>query len=514
MRSAPHERTEVPRSRGRFRWATIAVFVSSAVNAACSISDEQARAQWLRHSIVLDNQPFLDRAPDLVEGKFAIMAESFYAFMRGTATQFAQDVMLPGGAGRIETAYLTPRSRSVTIMGDPHPENLGTFLTADGLLVLEYNDFDGGTFGPYIFDVRRMAVGHWVFVEQVARDLQEIGSVVEIDEAHRRMAVEAAARGYAEEIGRIDAGEEGLVVDDRRRWGVIVNELFERTRTRGQQNDRLRAYTQLEDDRRVLRIADIDPPRIIELSRREKFVFEDTLVEVSAQEIAMLEASLDQYGATLLDREGLRFDELQHIGFARRMGAGVSSYPNLRYYALLQTPGDDPDGAILLEVKETIDPMALPGLERFPDNGATTNAERSVVMQRRFQTFEDSDPWLGWAASGGQSLRIRERSSYQRNHAVDRVVRELDRGNFEIEDIFAFAELAGRILARSHAMAPRQNGQPAGPAIAAAIAGDVEGFVEEAAGFVDAYVPRFVADHELFVELVEEHGFYLGYRRF
>ena len=497
----------------RVRTVALVAGVVAAAGFGCSATDEDARPRWLHHSIVLDNQPFLDRAPELVEGKFAVMADSLYAYMRGTVTQFSEDLVLPGGAARVPSAYLTPDSRSVTIMSDPHPENLGTFLTADGLLVLEYNDFDGATFGPYVFDVRRMAVGHWIFVEQVDRDLRRIGSNVEISEVHRRMAVEAAARGYAEEIVRIAAGEEGIVVDDRRSWGAIVDELFTRTRQRGRQGDRLRAYTVDEASGRRLRIGDIDPQRTIEIGRRETTVFDDTLVAISPEEVAMLEGLLEQYADTLLDRAGLRVDDRRTLDFARRMGAGVSSYPNLRYYVLLEGIGEDEDD-VLLEVKETIDAVELPGLERFPDNVTRTNAERVVLMQRRFQAAADSDPWLGWASSGGQSHRMRERSSYQRNHAVDRVVRELDRGNFVVDDVFAFAELAGRILARSHAMAPRQNGRLAGPAIAAAIGGDVKGFVEETVAFADSYLPQVLADHESFVTLVERHGFHLGYRRF
>ena len=62
----------------------------------------------------------------------------------------------PGGE-RPTTAFGDPASSRVLLVGDPHPENIGTFRAADGTILVEWNDFDAAGYGPYEADVRRLA---------------------------------------------------------------------------------------------------------------------------------------------------------------------------------------------------------------------------------------------------------------------------------------------------------------------------------------------------------------------
>ena len=114
---------------------------------------------------------------------------------------------------------------------------------------------------------------------------------------------------------------------------------------------------------------------------------------------------------------------------------------------------------------------------------------------------------------GDDGYRVRWRSGYQRGVQVPDLSRDLADDDLVPDDLVVFAELAGRLLARSHGRAPKGDGTPAAPAIAAAIGDDGQGLVEEVMAFVDAYAPRVLADHAAFVELLEAHGPRLGYRR-
>ncbi|MBX3183015.1 MAG: DUF2252 family protein [Polyangiaceae bacterium] len=478
---------------------------------AAEVGDERER--WLHETLVRDNQVFFERSPSLAEGKIAVMGESLYALVRGTVPQFNADSMVPGGAARVPTRYLTPETRSVAILGDPHPENLSSYRTAGGVMTLEFGDFDGATFGPYIQDVRRFALSMWMAVEEARRMISARGGAPVLEESHRDEVVETGARAYAEAIVAMADGEPGVQVDRRRRWGAIADELLERAETRGRQRDRLRAYTTLKDGVRQLAFKDVEPRRTARVGAHEHDLYSDTLVEVSASEQRLLRRLFEAYRTTLVDPSYIDPRRAEIVGFGRRLGGGVSSYPNARYYLLVYGVGPEPDEAVLLELKEVIDAAPLPGLARFPEAPHTSNAERVGRRQRLHQAALDTDPWLGWATAGAQSFRVRERSGNQRNYAIDRMADGLREGELRPSDVLEFAQLAGQILARSHAQAHAQSGKLAGPLIARAIGGDVSGFTREAVDFTSHYAQVVVADLERLHRLITEHGFHLGYRR-
>ena len=56
------------------------------------------------------------------------------------------------------TAFAAGDARPLGL-GDPHPENFGTMRTRTGVFRIEPNDFDTADRVPYLWDVRRFAVG-------------------------------------------------------------------------------------------------------------------------------------------------------------------------------------------------------------------------------------------------------------------------------------------------------------------------------------------------------------------
>ncbi|MBT9555155.1 MAG: DUF2252 family protein, partial [Myxococcales bacterium] len=56
------------------------------------------------------------------------------------------------------TRFGSAASALVPLVGDPHVENVGSYLAAKGKLVLDWNDFDTACYGPYHVDVWRLAV--------------------------------------------------------------------------------------------------------------------------------------------------------------------------------------------------------------------------------------------------------------------------------------------------------------------------------------------------------------------
>src|SRR5262249_6852279 len=100
------------------------------------------------------NRAFARRSPELLRFKVARMAESPFAFFRGTFHLFARDVI-----DRVHGAVplLSGDGPEVALIGDIHSENYGTFKAADGLVHYDINDFDETMHGRLDFDVCRFA---------------------------------------------------------------------------------------------------------------------------------------------------------------------------------------------------------------------------------------------------------------------------------------------------------------------------------------------------------------------
>ena len=77
-------------------------------------------------------------------------------------------------------------------------------------------------------------------------------------------------------------------------------------------------------------------------------------------------------------------------------------------------------------------------------------------------------------------------------------------------DLLELSAVAGRLLARVHAN-DTASGLPGATAVGAAFGGNTDALVAELLGFVDAYLPVFERDYQLFVHLLEVRGPTLGY---
>ncbi len=476
----------------------VSLVCSWGVLSSCQVDEEFARRAWLQNTLIEDNRDFLDRDPLATAAKWEKMASDLYFYFRGTSSVFVADLQNPAHGGGWATEFGTAAAAQVATLADPHPENLGTFRWADGTMSVEYNDFDGALYGPYYFGVRRLATGFGVLARRSA----------ELDSDDEAGLAEAVAQGYVDEILALSANEAPTVLRAGQDNGVIIDDLLRRARRDGDAHQNFTRYTRVVDGRRQMILGDLEPPRGAVLTRR--------MEPLSDEEKRLLTSLLEEYPDTLVDAESLGAQRLYFLDGARRFGAGVSSYPGLRYYLLV---ADDPDAVnapveelLLLEFKELRDPTGVGGLELWPPRPFKHNAERLVTLRRAFHEVPDTDPWLGWAAEGSVGFRVRHLTRYQRNISVDRITEKIADRDWEAADLTRLAYEAGRILARGHARSPTSSGEAGLDAIHAAVHDDPESFVEETRAFTVEYIDRYVADYGLFIELLEQHGPLLGYR--
>ena len=87
-----------------------------------------------------------DRLPDLVPLRHARMAESAFAYYRGTPAVMAFDLAD------------TPRSEIIVqASGDAHLSNFGIYASPERHIVFDANDFDETLPAPWEWDVKRLA---------------------------------------------------------------------------------------------------------------------------------------------------------------------------------------------------------------------------------------------------------------------------------------------------------------------------------------------------------------------
>ncbi|MEV7559881.1 DUF2252 domain-containing protein [Streptomyces sp. NPDC048331] len=386
------------------------------------------------------------RVAELTPIRVGRMAANPFAFLRGAAGLMAHD--LSGGP---------VTGVGAQICGDAHAANFGLYGDARGRLVIDLNDFDETVFGPWEWDVKRLAAS-----------LVLAGRVAGADEDTCRAAARDAVGAYRHtmrllsKLPALDAwnaiADEELVshADARDLLGTL-----ERVSEKARNNTSARFAT---------KSTEIGPDG----GRR----FVDALPvlrRVGDAEAAAVAASLGPYLRTLQgDRLPLlaRY-AIQDVAF-RVVGTG--SVGTRSYVVLLLDHRGEP---LVLQVKEARPSVLLPHLAGLGFAPAPEQHEglRVVAGQKRMQVV--SDIMLGWTTVEGRPFQVRQFRN--RKGSVDPAALAVD----QIDD---YGRMTGALLARAHA-------HSVDPRLLAGYCGKNDELDEAMATFAVAYADRTEADH-------------------
>ncbi len=442
------------------------VFVAASFVVFIGCGGEGDRDAVVHEALARDNRDLALRDPREVEARFARMARDPFSFFRGSVGLWARDITTPGAPGALPSAFLDGVASGVLLIGDPHPENLGTLRVDDGLL-FGWNDFDVARFGPAVFDLRRLALGFAVGLVDVDVDVL-VGALVDGYVAGLRDPT------LFELVDRDDTlGDDGD-------GGRIARELFQRARARAGVDDDV-----VRDG--ALVIAD-DVPADLEA---------DVLVAVDDDEADALLATLEMVG----------FAPRQ---VAQSLGRGVGSRPLRRHVALLH------DGRVL-QIKEARDPFVLRGYLGEHARFFVDNGERVASSRRALVGHDGADDALralpSLRALAGPSLTTSEDGELQ-TIRLARIQASLADGALGEDDVVAFAELSGRLLAAAHRRGLTVDGDVVGDAL-----GDAMGINDDAPAAalrretLDATEDSLEvakSDHRRLAKLLEREGPLLG----
>lgn len=424
----------------------------------------QSEAPASRQQFIV--RSFTDHYADLIandssawRGKFRKMAETAFAFYRGSAPLFYADV------SRQKDPFQNERTGRVWIQGDLHAQNFGTYMNSRGVLVFDVNDFDESYVAPFTWDVKRLCAS-----------LALIGYQKAMSDAEIREVVGHAARSYARQVARFAAGADknfALTLDNTQ--GAILQVLHNaRTLTRfgllDQETDIQNGDRQFKNNKMI---GPADP-----VTRKK------------------VEAAMEGYFTTIPQRKRRALMTYHIKDIALRKGLGIGSAGLNIYSILLEGETQALENDIIISMK-----VARPAAAARYVNDAATDAyflhegQRTTISQRALQAA--ADPFLGYATLDGQGMFVTEISPY---------TADLDWGNInDMDDILQTVEYLGQCTAKIHCCSDDDSDQTlVDYSIEDAINGVLDGreseFVQHLTEFGEKYGAQVRRDHLLFVD--------------
>ncbi len=412
-----------------------------------------------RDPIAILNAQEEDRLQELVPLRHARMAESAFAYYRGTPAVMAFDL---ANAARTDII--------VQACGDAHLSNFGLFASPERALVFDANDFDETLPGPWEWDVKRLAASMVI-----------AGRANGFSASVNREVAMAAVRGYRQWMGRyaamrltdimyasitdVDIREaaegsgllQGSGAENSRRRQAL-DAVFSKARRK----DGMRAFeslTAVVSGRRVI----LDDPPVI------------THVDIPGGS-ASLEQTFADYRASMPESRRAFLERYRFVDVALKV-VGVGSVGTRCFVVLLE--GRDENDALILQAKEATASVLEPHLESstHPNHG-----QRVVVGQQQMQA--SSDIYLGWTRGpGGRDYYFRQ--LWDMKGSVDTTT-------LKPVGVGFYGGLCGWALARAHART--------GDAVAiSAYLGTSDRFDGAIADFAETYADVNATDHAAYV---------------
>lgn len=393
-----------------------------------------------------------DRLENLIPIRYGRMAQSAFAYFRGTAAIQAHDLAGTPTSGII-----------VQACGDCHLSNFGGFATPERNLVFDVNDFDETLPAPFEWDLKRLAASFVIaarwrgFSSKQAREM----AVVAVSSYHSSIR-KCAALGALEtwySMTTLNHVREAVGSDKD------LRSLYDKRITEaGKQTQEHVAHKITTPSKGLSRIVD-QPP----------LLYHDDKQLVNERTVP---AFLKQYRETLSEDRRALFDRFKPVDAAMKV-VGVGSVGTRCYVVLLLATPNDP---LFLQVKEARPSVFEPYTRRTP---VEQNGHRVVTGQRLMQS--SSDIFLGWAKGPqGRAFYVRQLRDMKVSADIES---QTPRG------MWVYATLCGHVLARAH-------GKAGNAAMIAGYLGSNDQFDEAIGDYAVAYADQVERDYATFVAAI------------
>jgi uncharacterized protein (DUF2252 family) len=403
-----------------------------------------------------------DRLKELVPLRHERMAESAFAYYRGTPAVMAFDLAS------------TPRSDIIVqASGDAHISNFGLFASPERTLVFDTNDFDETLPGPWEWDVKRMAASVVIAGRANGFSAQAI-----------RTATRGAVQSYRQWMARyagmrfIEVWYASITDADIREaaeasaWLTGKDAGFRRARlealfSKARRRDGMRAFESLTgvvDGRRVI----LDDPPVM------------THVEFAGGP-SFLEKVFTDYRATMPENRRDFLERYRFVDVALKV-VGVGSVGTRCFVLVLE--GRDENDPLILQVKEATASVMEPYLKT---SGHASHGQRVVVGQQLMQAT--SDIFLGWTrVPGGRDFYIRQLWDMKGS---------VDIATLQLPGFMFYPKVCAWALARAHA-------RTGDAAAISAYLGTSDTFDGAIADFAETYADVNERDHAAYLAAIKD----------
>ena len=353
------------------------------------------------------------RIPQLVPLRHARMLQSPFAFLRGSAAVMAADL-----------ASTPQTGLQVELCGDMHVSNFGVFASAERQLVFAINDFDECQFGPWEWDVKRLAASAFVAARHLGGDTSAC------DEAARAIvgSYQKRLRRYAG-MGHLAVWYDSIDSD------TLIASLSPALHER--------AHALLNKARRRNHLQVLD--KMTDLVDNAHQIVEQRPFIVRASHTSMgrpvqeaINLFLEAYFRTLAPDRQMLLGRYSVLDVAHKV-VGVGSVGTRCWVVLLQ--GRDTEDPLFLQIKEA-QPSVLSPYAPAPLPTSGNQGERVVVGQRLIQGSPDI--FLGWGEVDGVHFYVRQLRDMK--GSID-----LEPGGISPKGFIEYCKLCGWALALAHA---------------------------------------------------------------
>jgi uncharacterized protein (DUF2252 family) len=394
------------------------------------------------------------RLEDLISLRMERMAASAFAFLRGAAVVMAWDL-----------AHAPSMGLHVVIDGDCHVDNFGLFGTPQGAVVLDMNDFDETTIGPWEWDVKRLAAS-----------INLAGRENGLSRKERRRAALFLVEGYRVTLDQLHS--------------LPVLDLWNRHTVPAKMNNgpmKLDKKSAAIIRKSVAKAEGANNAALLksaaerEASGRWRLKLDPPITSAVSDKLRkQIVAALHEYIETLAPERQYMIRRYHVVDVVRRV-VGVGSVGLRAFLVLLIGNGDD-DG-LFLQMKEAGVPAHAPYLPVLP-HGYKHEGQRVVYGQRLLQAT--GDPLLGWTTMDGRPFYVRQMKNFKGAIPTE----WLHGAPFNF-----FAYGYGALLARAHA-------RVGDAAVISGYCGASDTLDYAMADWAEAYGDQTLLDHEAFVKAI------------
>jgi uncharacterized protein (DUF2252 family) len=370
-------------------------------------------AKYRRHSpIDLIEESMRGRIPSLIALKYERMMESPFGFFRGAVPVMAADLASLPHAGICNQ-----------ICGDAHVRNLGAYAAPDGRLVFDINDFDETIYGPFEWDVKRLAtsvilagrlVGERRFLCQEA--------ALACLRRYRRL-IDTLAR-----MSFIDMVHYQIHRLQHINYGNPVSQIL----LKAERATPLHVLKQLTIPEKT---AKKKPPS---KSKSRPRIFKENkpiLTRLTDAKARSVLSSLEKYQESLQPERRHFFSMYRPIDVAFKVvGTGAVG---LRDY-VIYFEGNGKTDPLFLQIKEEPHSAYAPYLKTAENNG---HQGQRVVNGQRAMQFQP-DPFLGCTTIENRNYLVRQLNDHKASIEVT---------DLKGQALIDYAEMCGELFARGHA---------------------------------------------------------------